>query len=187
MYESCYAFWQFKNLGIVISSWPFGWILLYNNISHTHTCGPLRIKRVKLLTLYMYYTLFSGYHFRVFLFHHPLTCTSQGDWMWISAHSHTEKGVNTRLPCFYLPSCKSAGWICWNCGWEYSHCRVRVWVTHRSWFTWSSSWRNVAGSSRRMIRENTEFPLDAILKEESDISPVLREFGRFRCPIQRHS
>ena len=26
---------------------------------------------------------------------------------------------------------------------------------NRSWFTWSSSWRNVAGSSRRMIRENT--------------------------------
>ena len=115
-------------------------------------------------------------------FHHPLPCTSQGVWMWISAHSHRGKGVNTRLPCFHLPSCKSAGWICWNYRWECSQCRVRVWVTHRSWFTWSSSWRNVAGSSRRMIRENTEFPLDAILKEESDLSPVLREFGRFRCP-----
>ena len=30
-----------------------------------------------------------------------------------------------------------------------------------------------------MIRENTEFPLDAILKKESDRSPVLRGFGRF--------
>ena len=57
--------------------------------------------------------------------------------------------------CFHLPSCKSAGWICWNYRWECSQCRVRVRVTHRSWFTWSSSWRNVAGSSRRMIRENT--------------------------------
>ena len=137
-----------------------------NNISHTHTCGPLRIKRVKLLSLYMYYTLFSGYHFIVFLFHHPLTCTSQGVWMWISAHSDRGKGVNTRLPCFHLPSCKSAGWSCWNYRWECSLCRVRVWVTHRSWLTWSSSWRNVAGRSRRMIRENTKFPLDAILKEE---------------------
>ena len=57
--------------------------------------------------------------------------------------------------------------------------RIRVRLTHRSWFTWSSSWRNVAGSSRQMIGENTEFPLDAILKEESDRSPVLRGFGRF--------
>ena len=57
--------------------------------------------------------------------------------------------------CFHLPSCKSAGWICWNYRWECSQCRVRVRVTHRSWFTWSSSWRNVAGSSLRMIRENT--------------------------------
>ena len=154
-------------------------------------CGPLWINtdvnRVKLLTLYMYHTLFSGYHFIVFLFHHPLTSTSQGVWTSISAHSDRGKGVNTRLPCFHLPSCKSAGWICWNYRWECSQCRVRVWVTHRSWFTWSSSWRNVAGSSLRMIRENTEFPLDAILKEESDLSPVLREFGRIRCPIRWHS
>ena len=126
--------------------------------------GPLWINRVKLLTLYMYHTLFSGYHFIWLLFHHPLTCTSQRVWMWISAHSHRGKGMNTKLPYFHLPSCKSVGWICWNYRWECSLCRVRVRVTHRSWSTWSSSWRNVAGSSRRMIREKTEFPLDAILK-----------------------
>ena len=152
--------------------WPGLWPVTCN-LTCDLTCdlqfspaGPRWINRVKLLTLYMCYTLFSGYHFIVFLFHHPLTCTSQGVWMWISARSHRRKWVNTRLPCFHLPSCKSAGWSCWNYRWECSLCRVRVWVTHRSWLTWSSSWRNVAGRSRRMIRENTKFPLDAILKEK---------------------
>ena len=99
-------------------------------ITVTNTdCVPLWINRVKLLTMYMYHTLFSGYHFIVFLFHHPLTCTSQGVRMWISAHSHRGKGVNTRLsclPCFHLPSCKSAGWICWNYRWKCSHWELEL-------------------------------------------------------------
>ena len=80
-------------------------------------------------------------------------------------------GSDCRLSLLNLQVCN------YRC--ECSRCRIRVRATHRSWFTWSSSWRNVAGSSRRMIRENTEFPLDAILTEESDRSLVLRGFGRF--------
>ena len=120
------------------------------------------------------------------LTHPPPTNPSLGVWIWTSAHSHRERGwiqdyliftshhgrcSDCRLNLLNLQVCN------YRC--ECNRCRIRVRVTHRSWFTWSSSWRNVAGSSRRMIRENAEFPLDAILKEESDRSPVLRRFGRF--------
>ena len=64
---------------------------------------------------------------------------------------------------------------------ECSQCRVRVRVTHRSWFTWSSSWRNVAESSRRMIRENTEFPLDAIWNEKATFPQSYADLADFRC------
>ena len=32
------------------------------------------------------------------------------------------------------------------------------------------------------IRENTEFPLDAILNEESNLSPAQGNLADFRCP-----
>ena len=95
------------------------------------------------------------------LSHPPPTNTSLGVWIWTSAHSYRERGWIQDYPIFTRHDASAVNFnrlnllnlqVC-NYRWECSRCRIRVRATHRSWFTWSSSWRNVAGSSRRMIRD----------------------------------
>ena len=115
--------------------------------------------------------------------HPPLTNTSLGDWIWTSAIGEGDEYKITlfspaiiqvrRLNLLNLQVCN------YRC--ECSQCRVRVRVTHRSLFTWSSSWRNVAGSLRRMIRENTEFPLDAIWNKKATFPQSYADLADFRC------
>ena len=128
------------------------------------------------------------------LSHPPPTNMSLGVWIWTSAHSHRERGwiqdyliftshhgrcSDCRLNLLNLQVCN------YRC--ECNRCRIRVRVTHRSWFTWSSSWRNVAGSSRRMIRENTEFPLDAMWNKKATFPQSYADLADFRRSVRERS
>ena len=130
-------------------------------------------------------------HFIVFPFHiltltlphPPLTNTSLGVWIWTSAIGEGDEYKITLFSPAIMQVCRLNLLNLQECNYrcECSQCRVRVRVTHRSLFTWSSSWRNVAGSLRRMIRENTEFPLDAIWNKKATFPQSYADLADFRC------
>ena len=115
------------------------------------------------------------------LSHPPPTNTSLGVWIWTSAHSHRERGWIQDYLIFtsHHASAVISGWICWICRCATIGASVVGVELQFDLHIVLGLPDHPHEETLREVHGEWFVTLDAILKEESDRSPVLRGFGRF--------